>query len=228
MAEQNSAISCGGSGFLSAELVGREAQHREAATAVLLVQGLQLAVLRCQTAAAGDIDHQGGLAAGKLAEGGLSTVEGRHGKFGQAVHRGLLASLETTVPCDDNARQEVSLPTTRNQRHAAWKGQALAEESFAGKCESAVVVELQGIEPWTSSMRTKRATNCATAPGRGLHREPSTTIAAGQRPRGHRPTRSGRPKMITRPGTNHRTAPARCGTRRSPRPPRSPRRSRPR
>jgi Phage integrase family len=47
------------------------------------------------------------------------------------------------------------------------------------------VVELQGIEPWTSSMRTKRATNCATAPGRGLHREPSTTIAAGQRPCGH-------------------------------------------
>ena len=26
------------------------------------------------------------------------------------------------------------------------------------------MVELQGIEPWTSSMRTKRATNCATAP----------------------------------------------------------------
>ena len=50
-------------------------------------------------------------------------------------------------------------------------------------CEN--MVELQGIEPWTSSMRTKRATNCATAPGRGLHREPSTTIAAGQRPCGH-------------------------------------------
>ncbi len=30
------------------------------------------------------------------------------------------------------------------------------------------VVELQGIEPWTSSMRTKRATNCATAPNADL------------------------------------------------------------
>src|SRR5450755_3814142 len=46
------------------------------------------------------------------------------------------------------------------------------------------VVELRGIEPRTSSMRTKRATNCATAPGRGVDREPSATIAAALPPGG--------------------------------------------
>jgi len=45
------------------------------------------------------------------------------------------------------------------------KGRRNAEEALSPDGVSASsVVELRGIEPLTSSMRTKRATNCATAP----------------------------------------------------------------
>src|SRR5206468_3958847 len=52
------------------------------------------------------------------------------------------------------------------------------------------LVELRGIEPLTSSMRTKRATNCATAPGAGFRvpeEAPSDSVLDGpQRPTGLR------------------------------------------
>jgi len=54
-------------------------------------------------------------------------------------------------------------------------GAVLLERIACGLGSSkATMVELRGIEPRTSSMRTKRATNCATAPSRSRHR----TIAA--------------------------------------------------
>ena len=43
-----------------------------------------------------------------------------------------------------------------------------------------VLVELRGIEPLTSSMRTKRATNCATAPCG--HVQPRCATLAGTPP----------------------------------------------
>ena len=71
------------------------------------------------------------------------------------------------------------------------------------------VVELRGIEPRTSSMRTKRATNCATAPDRGVASEPSTTIAAAQGPAAHPPDR---PKQQTGDHPTRNASPASTGT----------------
>lgn len=75
-----------------------------------------------------------------------------------------------------------------------------------------ILVELQGIEPWTSSMRTKRATNCATAPNPDLSANlrkntsrprPSRTPAngSGERPQAGRkdsPTSTGTPRETSR------------------------------
>ena len=78
-------------------------------------------------------------------------------------------------------------------------------------------VELRGIEPRTSSMRTKRATNCATAPWPcGSLREPSARIAADHRLEAVTARRAPRgasgPMVISYPALNE--SPVSTGTRR--------------
>jgi site-specific DNA recombinase len=48
------------------------------------------------------------------------------------------------------------------------------------------LVELRGIEPLTYSMRTSRATNCATAPRPAAGRRTGTTLSAGHSPAARR------------------------------------------
>src|SRR5689334_11225693 len=52
-----------GPGFLIAELIAREAQHREPAVAIPAVHGLEPRVLRCEAAFARDVHDQQDLAA---------------------------------------------------------------------------------------------------------------------------------------------------------------------
>ena len=68
----------------------------------------------------------------------------------------LLASLQ--------AHRTPQLAETISQEQQRRQGENLDGAEFVGVWNVAHVVELRGIEPLTYSMRTSRATNCATAP----------------------------------------------------------------
>src|SRR5699024_5559869 len=70
--------------LLPAELVAREADHGQLVAAITL-QGFELLVLRGHPALAGDVDQQGGAAAGQVGQGGWGAVEACDGGV-QDVH----------------------------------------------------------------------------------------------------------------------------------------------
>ena len=74
----------------------------------------------------------------------------------RSYHRRSLPDMERAIMPVGNDGSDLSLSLT----------EALGLTSEVRGSSTAVMVELRGIEPLTFSMRTRRATNCATAPGK--------------------------------------------------------------
>jgi hypothetical protein len=121
--EQNSSDLCFCPGFLSAKVVGREAEHDETTRLVTIIDLLQSAVLWCVAAPAGDIDDQHHLALVLVELDGLaldipdrnlvdrSTVCGWRGRDCFAIGFGRWSSATPqSAAIDTSARIERRIP----------------------------------------------------------------------------------------------------------------------
>ncbi len=78
--------------------------------------------------------------------------------FDNLLSRLVPAGIHHDLATKENAHRETPVGRTASEPRGVDKVQG---------SHTRTLVELRGIEPLTSSMRTKRATNCATAPGEG-------------------------------------------------------------
>ena len=74
---------------------------------------------------------------------------------------------EPGVPLNVFAKPDVQTVVIRQQGRTAESG---TQTGNVAGLKNDLLVELRGIEPLTFSMRTRRATNCATAPGTSARR----------------------------------------------------------
>lgn len=138
-----------------------------------------------------------------------ATIRPSRGHLDGSHERGIFVHLNMAIEC-------LASLTDLREDHPAFQGLVFAD----GAADPSGLVELRGFEPLTFSLRTRRATNCATAPRSTARRAGSTSQPGADSSTRDRPSRNdGGPAVRrSRPWARRR---------RPPRPMRSRRRARP-